>query len=237
VPKSIGVESVRRALLLLRCFEAAAETLTLAQLARRSGLAKSTILRVAATLLQDKFLQRDDNGRFSLGSEIRRLGLLSQTTDHLQRLLRPELQELASKTQETASFYVRQGRHRLCLFRENSPRSVRHYLVEGGRHELFAGASGKLFKAYRNARDPGDPEVGQLGWAASRGERDADLAAVAVPILSSHGQLLGVLNISAVLSRFPPSTEKRARNLLIKARARIEKHLQNLYSTDIVPSG
>ena len=45
-----GVEAVERATRLLACFEAAGETLSLAQLAQRSRLYKSTILRLATSL-------------------------------------------------------------------------------------------------------------------------------------------------------------------------------------------
>jgi hypothetical protein len=119
-----GVEAVERAMRLLACFEAAGETLSLAQLAQRSRLYKSTILRLAASLRKSGFLQRCENGRFSLGEELRRLGELARVTEELERFVAPELKQLTTATAETVSFYVRQGRHRICLFREVSPGSV-----------------------------------------------------------------------------------------------------------------
>ena len=220
---------------MLQCFEAAGETLTLAQLAQRTGLYKSTILRLAGSLIGNRFLQRDAEGRFSLGPELRRLGSLAQTSVGLEAVLRPELRRLTEATHETASFYVRQGRHRICLFRENSPRSVRHHLVEGGRHALMLGASGKLFRAYsRSNHDAADRATLQRGWAASRGERDPELAAVAVPVLNGKGHLLGVLNVSAVLSRFPRSKEEKARAALLESRKRIESRVFHVKLADVV---
>ena len=180
-----GVAAVERALRLLGCFDAAGETLTLAQLAQRSRLYKSTILRLATSLQKGGFLHRDASGRFALGSELRRLGELARVAEELESIVRPVMKALTDDTEETVSFYVRQGRHRVCLFREASPGSVRHSLVEGGRHTLIVGATGRIFKAYgTGASDAADVQIRRRGWVASRGERKPNLGAVAVPLLT-----------------------------------------------------
>ena len=63
-------------------------------------------------------------------------------------VIRPVVRTLAAGTQETASFYVRNGRRRICLFRQNSPREVRHHIDEGGRKSLRIGAGGKVIRAF-----------------------------------------------------------------------------------------
>ncbi|MEM8850443.1 MAG: helix-turn-helix domain-containing protein, partial [Pseudomonadota bacterium] len=47
-----GVEAVDRALVLLTCFQDGPASLGLAELAHRSGLNKSTILRICVSLLR-----------------------------------------------------------------------------------------------------------------------------------------------------------------------------------------
>jgi DNA-binding IclR family transcriptional regulator len=232
-----GVEAVERALRLLACFDAAGETLTLAQLAQRSGLYKSTILRLATSLQQASFLQRDKSGRFSLGSELRRLGELARVTEELESIVRPEMKLLTAETGETVSFYVRQGRHRVCLFREAAPGSVRHSLVEGGRHTLIVGATGRIFKAYGTTTvGAADMQIRRRGWVASRGERKPDLGAVAVPLLNAKHELLGVLNISMSLPRFTKLKERQARVLLIASRRRLQPRLAQMDVSQIVRS-
>jgi DNA-binding IclR family transcriptional regulator len=232
-----GVEAVDRAMRLLACFEAAGETLSLAQLAQRSSLYKSTILRLATSLRRSGFLRRDENGRFSLGEELRRLGELARVTEQLERFVRPEMKHLTTATEETVSFYVRQGRHRICLFREVSPGSVRHYLLEGGRHALFVGATGRIFKAYdAAAADAESARTRRRGWVASRGERKSDLGAVAVPILNAKHELLGVLNVSVVLSRFTKPKERQIRLLLVESRRRLQPRVARMNVDQIVRS-
>ena len=230
-----GVDAVERALSVLTCFDVAGETLTLAQLAQRSCLYKSTILRLAVSLQRRGFLKRDENGRFSLGDTIRHLGDLSRISAELENAIRPELKLLTAVTGETVSFYVRQGRHRILLFREVSPGSVRHYLVEGGRHALFVGATGRVFKAYGSSkRDKELLDIRRRGWVVSRGERKPDLGAVAVPVLNARQELLGVLNVAVMLSRLTQIGERKARALLIESRKRIQPRVAHMDASMLV---
>ena len=229
------VEAVERALLLLRCFEKAGEKLTLAVLAQRSGFYKSTILRLTASLVRKEFLRRDSDGLFSLGPELRRLGMLSHARVSLEPLVRPALEKLATQTQETASLYVRDGSERVCLYRVNSPLSARHHLNEGARHPLDTGAAGAILRAF----DPGaelDPDTARIrarGWANSEKGRDPDLAAVAVPLLNSQGELLGALTVSGLRSRLKASQFSLARTLLAHASAELRPRLPVLAMTDL----
>lgn len=226
---SRGVDAVERAMTVLGCFEVAGETLTLAQLAQRSCLYKSTILRLAVSLQRGGFLKRDIRGRYSLGQEVRQLGELARVGEELERVVRPELKQLTAATGETASFYVRRGRHRMLLFREVSPGSVRHHLIEGGRHALFVGATGRLFKAYGSGgKDAESQQIRARGWVASRGERNSDLGAVAVPILNARRQLVGVMNLAIHLSRLTKAKEQRSRTLLLESRKKIQAVLGNI---------
>ena len=232
------VEAVERSLVLLQCFQRPGEELPLAVLAQRSGFYKSTILRLTASLVHMAFLQRNAAGLFKLGPELRRLGLLSTAKVSLEPLVRPVLQELSAVTQETASFYVRDEDERICLYRVNSPRSARHHLEEGARHPLGSGAAGKILRAF----DPAAAEdeaaaIRRQGWVISDGERDPDLAAVAVPLLNRQGELLGALTVSGLRSRFTAGRFEAARTLLLKIAASLVARLPVLAITDFSHHG
>jgi DNA-binding IclR family transcriptional regulator len=232
-----GVDAVERALSVLACFQVAGETLTLAQLAQRCCLYKSTILRLAISLQRKDFLKRDEKGRYSLGDELRHLGDLTRVSGELENTIRPELKLLTAATGETVSFYVRQGRDRILLFREVSPGSVRHYLVEGGRHALFVGATGRIFKAYGSGGQDGESiQIRRRGWVVSRGERKCDLGAVAVPVLNAKRELLGVLNVAVMLSRLTKTNERKTRVLLIESRKRLQPLIAYMSASSIVSS-
>jgi DNA-binding IclR family transcriptional regulator len=223
-PTANRVEAVERALSLLQCFRLPGEELSLAILAQRSALSKSTILRLAGSLIRKGFLHRDRHGRYLLGPELQRLGGLARTTIRLAELIRPVLLSLSETTRETASFYVRDGDERVCLFRQNSVRSARHHLDEGTRHPLDQGAAGMVLRAYEaGAGDGGD--VRRQGWAVSLGNRDPEIAAVAVPVTNAEGTLWGALTISGLIQRFGPEAVETYRGLLLDEAARLQVRL------------
>jgi len=211
-----NVEAVSRALSLLQCFRGPGEELTLAMLAQRSALPKSTILRLANSLIWKGFLYRDGSGRFLLGPELARLGGLVRSAPTLADVIRPALRSLSEAAQETASFYVRDGDERICLFRENSPRSARHHLEEGSRHPLGQGAAGLVLRAGSGEQSAAAREVRDRGWALSLGDRDPELAAVACPLRDRAGVMIGALTISGLIGRFGEDAVQRHRRHLLE---------------------
>jgi DNA-binding IclR family transcriptional regulator len=228
------VEAVERSLALLQCFRQPGETLTLAVLAQRSGFYKSTILRLTASLVYMRFLQRDARGHYLLGPELRRLGALGPAQVSLEDLVRPALKKLSTMTRETASFYVRDDLDRVCLYRVNSSRSARHHLDEGSRHPYKSGAAGKVLWAFDPAAMEDDAAVAirARGWVVSKGDRDPDLAAIAVPLLNESGELLGALTVSGLLSRFSTEDIKGFRKVLLDVAAALKPRLPSLSVLD-----
>jgi DNA-binding IclR family transcriptional regulator len=230
------VEAVERSLALMQCFRQPGESLSLAVLAQRSGFYKSTILRLTASLVYMKFLQRDARGHYTLGPELRRLGALSQAQVSLEDLVRPVLQKLSTFTRETASFYVRDDMERICLYRVNSPRSARHHLDEGSRHPLKSGAAGRILWAFdpQSDHDEASLAIRTRRWAVSKGDRDPDLAAISVPLLNESEELLGALTVSGLLSRFSTDQIKVFRKMLLDAAAALRPRLPERHVLDEV---
>lgn len=189
------VESVERALTLLNAFHPGKEAWSLAELANETGFYKSTILRLMGSLERFGYVQRDREGIYRLGPSLLRLAQLGQPSLDMESLARPILIQLRDATHETASFYVREGDERICLYRENSRHEVRHHLEEGARLALGQGAAGCALSQKPTQRG----EVFQ-----SFGDREPSLAAIAVPIISRSGTLHGALTVSGLIHRFTP---------------------------------
>jgi DNA-binding IclR family transcriptional regulator len=222
------VEAVERALTILSSFQSPGETLTLAELARRTGFYKSTILRLAASLERMAFLNRDASGSFGIGPEISRLASLWVTGPDLEKLVRPRLEKLVKVTQETASFYTREGDARVCRFRQNSPRAARHHLEEGVRLPLESGAAGRILLAFGEQPRRIDLPVRDKGWYLSLGERDPDVAAIAVPVIDESGRLWGALAVSGLRTRFTRSFQVKALETLQAEAAVLSKQLRSI---------
>ena len=205
-----GVDAVARALAILRAFTPERATMTLTEVAGVTGLYKSTVLRLAATLEAEGFLVRGADRLFRPGPELWRIGALYQRGLDLGDLIRPSLRRLVDVTGETASFYIADGAERICLYRINSPRSVRHHLDEGQRLPIDRGAAGRVLSAYRDPETPHGRTIKEQGYYQSIGERDPEVAAAAVPVIDVHGRLRGALSVSTIRSRFDDAARKTA---------------------------
>ncbi|MFB9261708.1 IclR family transcriptional regulator [Bradyrhizobium erythrophlei] len=209
-----GVDAVARALAILKAFGPERSVMTLTEIAEATDLYKSTVLRLAATLEADGFLVRGADRLFRPGPELWRLGALYHRGLDLGDLIRPTLHRLVEATGETASFYIADGNERICLYRVNSPRSVRHHLEEGQRLPIDRGAAGRVLTAYRDPASAEGKKIRERGFYASIGERDPEVAAVAVPVIDVRGKLRGALSVSAIRTRFDAEARKSAIDIL-----------------------
>jgi DNA-binding IclR family transcriptional regulator len=212
-----GVAAVDRAFNILAAFKMREEPLSLAEVARRTGLYKSTILRLATSLERAGFVFRFGDGRFAIGPEPLRLAQIYQESFNVRDLLLPVLQDLSRDTGETASFYIRQGNVRVCLHRVEPLRSIRHSVREGDRLPLDLGAAGTVLRAFANRPDMSLGDVRAQCWTVSFGERDPETASIAAPIFTTDQQLKGALSLSGPRERFTAHGISKASKLLLAA--------------------
>ncbi|KAA0011334.1 IclR family transcriptional regulator [Billgrantia pellis] len=210
------VESVERALTLLNVFHPGKEAWSLAELAQETGYYKSTILRLMGSLERFAYVRRDRDGIYRLGPALLRLANLGRASIDLEALIRPVLEQVRDLTRETASFYIRDGDERICLYRENGRHEVRHHLEEGARLALGQGAAGRAL-----AQEP--PQRGEI--FRSFGDREPSLAAVAVPIIDSRGKLYGALAVSGLIDRFREAACQQYGEVLKELAAQLERQL------------
>lgn len=206
------VEAVERALAVLDAFHADRAEMTLGDIAAATGFYKSTILRLAGSLERLGYLIRAESGVFRLGPAVWRLGSIYRTGFDLGEAIRPQLRRLVEATGETASFYVREDQSRVCLFRHNSPHAARHHLDEGSELPLTAGASAHVLVAFSGGKGVRAKAVRERGYDISLGERDPQVAAVAVPVFDLAGKFRGALAVSGLIGRF----KERARHAAVK---------------------
>lgn len=192
-----GVAAVDRALNILGIFTPQDHSLTLTQIAERTGMYKSTVLRLAESLIRAHYLVRISDGSYQIGPKPLQLGSIFQRQFRSSEFVPPVLRELVAQLGESASYYVPAQNGRICLHRVDAPRMIRDAVREGDWRPLENGAAGTILMAFRG--DPGDrlDRVRQEFWAASLGnEIDAELAAVSVPVFGPGGAIAGALSIS-----------------------------------------
>jgi DNA-binding IclR family transcriptional regulator len=201
LPAVKGVSAAERALVVLTAFRRGDGALSLAELARRTGLVKSTIMRLAVSLERYRLLARLPDGTYRLDAESLRLGTAYQQAFDLSDHVMPVLNELAAKTGETASFYVSHGDVRLCLFRVESANRIRMHVQPGDTRPMDKSAIAQVLRRYANTLPQPDDELPLF----SSGMTDPHAASLAMPVFGIGETLIGALSISGPVSRLTPA--------------------------------
>lgn len=197
-----GVAAVDRALLLLASFRRGDDSLSLGELAARSGLVKSTALRLLASLMHFGLVRRLDDGRYALGPEIARLQSIYTASFSLEGLVVPVLRSLVKRTRESAIYHVRQGDARLCLYRVDSPQPLRDHVQVGDLLPLDRGAGGRVILAFSGAKGALYDRIRRDRVAALVGDRSKDLAGIAAAVFKPGGEVAGAITLTMPASRF-----------------------------------
>jgi DNA-binding IclR family transcriptional regulator len=209
-----GAAAVDRALSLLGVFVSGDRTLSLAELAERTQLYKSTALRLLASLEHAGLLHRADDGRYGLGPEIARLHGVYAASFSLESVVMPVLRTLVDQTRESAAYHVRQPQGgqwvRLCMYRVDSPQVLRDHVRAGDLLPIDRGAGARVLAAF------GPPVAGALskadrklydtiraqGYCALVGDRTPDLAGVSAPVFRADGTLAGAVTLTMPSHRY-----------------------------------
>ncbi|MGG5810239.1 IclR family transcriptional regulator [Falsiroseomonas sp. CW058] len=215
-PALEGVASADRALTVLAAFRKGDRSLSLAELAERTGLVKSTIMRLAVSLEQHGFLAREGDGTYRLDAEVLRLAAIYSQSFRMDAHVLPVLEELVARTGETAAFYVRRGEGRLCLFRVDSPHLLRMHVRVGDALPLDSSAIAQVLRAFSPRPLPAYVTTLDLP-IVTMGATDPHTGAMAAPVFGPGDQLAGALALSAPVIRWTPEALAAARPVLIDA--------------------
>ena len=216
--------TVLKSLDLLNALGAAAGTVTVSEMSRRTGIHKSTVVRLCATLLERGYAERGAAGGYRLGVRAGALGHAYHAQHGIEDTVRALLAALRDQTGESASFYVREGNERVCLVRENSRHDVRHHLEEGARLPLAAGVVGRVLAAYSPDLPRGGAAIRRDGYLIGRG-REPHTASVSAPVISAAGRLAGALVVSGPAVRFTAGRQTEALKRVLHACAQLSEQL------------
>ncbi|WP_374631882.1 IclR family transcriptional regulator [Ferrovibrio sp.] len=219
---AVGVAAVNRALQILLAFDGESDGLPLTEISNRTGLYKSTVLRLSESFETYGFLHRGDDGLFRLGHELIRLGELAKRMRHTSDYILSALRRLTEQTDESSTYYVRQGNSRLALFRVDTQRSIRDSIRAGDRMPLDRGAAGHVLQ---RADQPAPTRLKErFEPTISLGERDPELAAIAAPVYVGD-VLEGAITISGPRTRFTDARLKALSKILSEACAELSKRI------------
>lgn len=239
MPKSIKqidrhVESVLAALEIMDCFLHHPK-LSIKEIGALTNMTRNRITRLIGTLMHMGYVMEGfESSIYTPGPKLMVLGNVFEANQNIVLLTRSILRELALKTGESATFYIREGHERVVLAREEGTQAIRFSVSVGQRMDLHAGAAGKVLLAYTpeierdiilkkgplprfSTQTITNPtrllkELAQIkseGYAISRGERNPDAFGLAVPVFEREDHMVGAIALAGPITRFSPESEKK----------------------------
>lgn len=220
------LSSVGTAIALLKCFTADEQELGVTDLSRKLGVAKSTVHRLARTLIADGMLEQNaENEKYRLGLALFGLGALVRRRMNLSSEARQDLFALRQATGETVQLAILDGSEIMFVYNLESTQAIRVNSDIGVRKPAFCTASGRAVLAFQpddalgavmaaglTARTPKtetDPirlrhllaQVRQRGYAIEDEESEVGMRAVAAPVRAAGGVVVGSVAVAGPVQR------------------------------------
>ncbi|MEP6631284.1 MAG: IclR family transcriptional regulator [Lapillicoccus sp.] len=147
-----GTSVASRVLAVLAAFDDRHRTMTLTELATRTGLPLSTTHRLVAEVVAWGGVVRRDDGRYAVGRRMWDLGLLAPVQTGLRQVASPFLHDVYAATLATVHLAVRDGHEVLYLERLAGRSSVPIVSTVGTRLPLHCTGVGKVLLAFSPER-------------------------------------------------------------------------------------
>ncbi|GAA1141853.1 IclR family transcriptional regulator [Ornithinicoccus hortensis] len=221
-PPRPRVQSIDRAVSILRCFDATHPELGITELAGRTGLSTSTVHRLLGSMADNELVRQTTDRRYALGPLVVRLAHGGALASTWRTAALPLAKQLRDEVNETVGIHEHlPGGRRAVVDQVESRQELRRTYTEFGIPIPIAhGAPGKAMLAYlpvaeqervltepiapatdRTITDPDRLRVDlalirERGWAYSDAERTPGIRSFAAPVLDFGGTILGAIGLS-----------------------------------------
>lgn len=247
---SARLSSVTTAIHLLKTFTEDDDELGISELAKRLGVAKSTVHRLAGTLLKEGLLQQNpENGRYRLGVGLFSLGSLVRARLDVTVESKDILNELRARTQENVRLAVLERYSVVLLHDFESPQTVRLRSGTGQLKPAFCTAEGlcllsglrepaltafmKFDRPKRTANTVTDEaefrqrirRVKRVGHAVEDEECDEGTRCIAAPIWNGEGRIVAAVGVAGPRVRIRKSEFPKLAPVVMEAGMKISERL------------
>lgn len=210
--------------LILEAFQLDDVDLSLTELARRTGISKASVHRLAQELLEWGMLERSGQ-EYRLGMRAFELGSRVPRFRVLRDAARPFMERLHFATREAVHLAVRDGLEVLYLEKIAASQESARVSRIAGRLPIYCTSTGRVILAFSHPalfeevasqelerRTPNTivapgllraqvQRVADQGWALEQEELTAGYCSVAVPVFGPNRLLLGALSVAAPIFR------------------------------------
>jgi DNA-binding IclR family transcriptional regulator len=220
------LSSVANAMRLLKVFSDDSYEIGISDLGKRLQLPKSTVHRLASTLIDANMLeQSEENGKYRLGLAMFELGSLVRRKMDVSSEAKPFLMALREKTGETVHLAILDGASIMYINSLESKQAIRMTLDIGMRKPAHSTAAGKVLLAFQPADvveqvlaeglhghtpttiiDPEEfrHELAQIrsrGYAMNDEENQVGVRSVAAPVRDYAGNVIAATSVAGPAQR------------------------------------
>ncbi len=201
-------QTVQKAINILTLFKSHSK-LSFTDIQALLGYNKSTLSRLLKTLECNKFLHRDEHGRYSVGLEIFVLGNQFSRAYHIKRVAAPFLRDLSQRLNQTTHLGILDGTEIVVIDKQSPPNNIALLSRVGSTVPAHCTGQGKTLMAFSplslvetaiakhglrsftpNTITTMDDLIGELekirsqGYAIDNSEHERHTRGVAVPLLN-----------------------------------------------------
>lgn len=225
------LSSVTTAVRVLKAFTESEGELGISVLSKRLGVSKSTVHRIATTLLAEGLLEQNpETDRYRLGIGLFTLGTLVRQRMNVSAEAKPFVTQLRNAVNENVRLAVLQGTNVVYIYDLESTQSVRLRPHLGQTKPAFCSAEGRAilaftppeivddilaqplkFRTNRTVVEPaqiyeGLRKVRAEGFAAEFEESEIGMHCVAAPVFDAEGRAVAAVGIAGPRQRFSQRT-------------------------------
>lgn len=244
------LSSVAMAMRLLKTFSEGEAEIGVTSLAKKLGVAKSTVYRLATTLVAEGMLEQNrENEKYRLGIALFGLGALVRQRMNLSNEARPHIFALREATNETVRLALLDGHEIMYIYDLESTQAIRTRANLGDRKPAFCSAEGRAMLAFQDerkqqavfayglrARTPKtdtDPahvraalaQVRESGYAIEDEQCETGMISLAAPIHDAEGQVVASVGIAGPRQRLDDAAIKAFAPLVVQTAAVISSRL------------
>jgi len=225
------LSSVSTAIRLMKAFSEEQCEIGISEMAKRLGVAKSTVHRLAVTLVAENLLEQNpDTGKYRLGIALFRLGSLVRRRMDVFNEAKPLLRELREKVNETVHLAVLDGSDIMYVYNHESGQAIRMRSDIGVRKPAYCTAEGQAILAFEQqeivdriigggltARTPQTITDGEQlkkvlhdirvrGCAIEDEESEVGMRCIAAPLRDDSGEVVAAIGVGGPVSRLSKKT-------------------------------
>ena len=219
--KNYSLQTVHRAIKILKAFSREHKYLSLTEIHRMTGLSVSTLQRLTSTLVYEGFLHRNEQTKqYQLGLGLLFLGELVEKNTGLLSFAQPVLERINRITSESVSLNIIENNERRCIYNLESKHKLSANTYVGDTSPLYAGASAKILLAHWSEVEINDylrevkienitentitskeqlledlRKIKEQGYAVSHGERVKGAVSISAPIINEYSEVLASITI------------------------------------------